>query len=391
VVRIVSVDSHGIEESELGYRMADVLTELVAGIEQQGKVVLATIVSSDGSSPLPAGAMMLVRSDNGEIVGSVGGGLLEALVVEEAKKYFVESRPPRVGTFDLNDDVSNEGMICGGSVDVLLEPITHADAEVFPALLSARNGGTDCVLLRVVVGADKNVHRLVLTTDHDIIPEAILSRAGVHAGVLSDAIHHSFGREDLRRIKTDRGEIIIQPIHGLQDLIIFGGGHVSKYLAPMAAIAGFSTTVIDDREEFANAERFPVASRVLASEYDKAFSKIEVRPSTFIVIVTRGHQSDEGVLKSAIRTPARYVGMIGSKRKVIASYKHLIEQGVPIADLKRVHAPIGLDIGAVSAEEIAVSIVAEIIRVRRGFDGVSRSLFEQLAQWFDNGRGKLSG
>jgi xanthine dehydrogenase accessory factor len=369
--------------------MADVLTELVAGIERQGKVVLATIVSSDGSSPLPSGATMLVKSGDGEIVGSVGGGLLEALVIEEAKKYFAERRPPRVDTFDLNDDVSNEGMICGGSVDVLLELITNAEVEVFRMLLNTRNGGADCVLLRVIVGADKNVHRLVLTTEHDIVPEPIFSRAGVDAVVLSDAIRHCFGREDLRRIKTGRGEIIIQPMRGLQDLIVFGGGHVSKYLAQMAALAGFSTTVIDDREEFANAERFPLAFRVLTSEYDEAFSKIEVKPSTFIVIVTRGHQSDENVLRSAIRTPARYVGMIGSKRKVIASYKHLTEKGVPTADLKRVHAPIGLDIGAVSAEEIAVSIVAEIIKVRRGFSGVSRSLFEQLAQWFDNGGGKL--
>jgi xanthine dehydrogenase accessory factor len=371
--------------------MNDVFTELIESLEKQEQVVLATIVSSDGSSPLPAGATMLIKSGDGEIVGSVGGGLLEALVIEEAKRYFVENRPPRVGTFDLNDDVSNEGMICGGSVDVLLELITNADVEVIRTLLNARNGGADCVLLRAIVGSDKNVHRSVLTTEHDIIPEAILSRAGVDAGVLSDAIRHSFGRDDIKRIKTDRGEVFIHPMRGLQDLIIFGGGHVSKYLAQMAEIAGFSTTIIDDRQEFANPERFPGASRILVSEYDKAFSRIEVKPSTFIVIVTRGHQSDELVLEKAIRTPARYVGMIGSKRKVIASYKHLIEQGVPIADLKRVHAPIGLDIGAVSAEEIAVSIVAEIIRVRRGFSGLSRSLFEQLAQWFDNGRGKLSG
>jgi xanthine dehydrogenase accessory factor len=365
-------------------QMGDVFTELVASVDQQEPVVLATIVSSDGSSPLPAGAMMLVKSGDGEIVGSVGGGLLEALVIEEAKKYFAEKLVPKVGTFDLNDDVSNEGMICGGSVDVLLEAITKVDLTVFQTLLNARNEGEDCVLLRTFDDSGKNVDRFVLSSLQDAVPETIPSRTGIDIGILTDAIRHSFGKEDIRRIKTGRGEIIIHPIRGLQDLIIFGGGHVSKHLAQIATIAGFSTTVIDDREEFANAERFPRALRVLASEYDKAFAKIEVKPSTFIVIVTRGHKSDELVLEKSVRTPARYIGMIGSKRKVIATFKNLIERGVPIVELKKVHAPIGLDIGAVTAEEIAVSIAAEMVRVRRGFDAPSYSISDQLMEWFDN-------
>lgn len=361
--------------------MLEVFTELVASVEQRGSVVLATIVSSDGSSPLPAGATMVVKSRNGETVGTVGGGLLEALVIEEAKKYFAENRAAKVGTFDLNDDVSNEGMICGGSVDVLLESITKAELSIFQNLLNARDEGTDCILLRALDDSGKNVDRFVFLSLHDAVPETIPSRSGVDIGVLSDAIRHSFGKEDIRRIKIDNGEIIIQPIRGLQDLIIFGGGHISKHLSQIATVAGFSATIIDDREEFANAERFPGASRVLTSEYDKAFGKIEVKPSTFIVIVTRGHQFDELVLEKAIRTPARYIGMIGSKRKVIATYKNLVDRGVPHADLKKVHAPIGLDIGAVTAEEIAVSIVAELIRVRRDFTTPSTSIADQLKDW----------
>jgi len=326
---------------------------------------------------------MLVKSNVGEIAGSVGGGLLEALVIEEAKKYFTEERAPIIGTFDLNDDVSNEGMICGGSVDVLLEPITAVDLKVLETLLNARNEGIDRVLVRVLDGCGKNVERIILASPHDTLPAQITSRAGKDLDVLSDAIRHSFGKEDIRRIEIAQGELIIQPIRGLQDLIIFGGGHVSKYLAQIAATAGFSTTVIDDREEFANPERFPGASHVLAWGYDKAFENIEVRPSTFVVIVTRGHQFDELVLEQTIRTPARYIGMIGSNRKVIATFKNLIERGVSVTELKRVRAPVGLDIGAVSAEEIAVSIVAEIIAVRRGFQGSSRGLHEQLTQWFD--------
>ena len=383
MVRIVSIDPHQIEKGITGRNVADLLTELVASVKQSKSVVLATIVSSDGSSPLPTGAMMLVKSNVGEIAGTVGGGLLEALVIEEAKKYFTEVRSPIIGTFDLNDDVSNEGMICGGSVDVLLEPITAVDLKVLETLLNARNEGIDRVLVRVLDGCGKNVERIILASPHDTLPAQITSRAGKDLDVLSDAIRHSFGKEDIRRIEIAQGELIIQPIRGLQDLIIFGGGHVSKYLAQIAATAGFSTTVIDDREEFANPERFPGASHVLAWGYDKAFENIEVRPSTFVVIVTRGHQFDELVLEQTIRTPARYIGMIGSKRKVIATFKNLIERGVSVTELKRVRAPVGLDIGAVSAEEIAVSIVAEIIAVRRGFQGSSRGLHEQLTQWFD--------
>jgi xanthine dehydrogenase accessory factor len=364
--------------------MGDVFTELVASVDHQDQIVLATIVSSDGSSPLPAGAMMLVKSGNGEIVGTVGGGLLEALVIEEAKRYFVEDTAPNVKTFDLNDDVSNEGMICGGSVDVLLEPIIPVDIEPFRKLLNARNDGLDCTLLRVLDSSSKSVQRVLLSSHHDILPEKFLSQTEIETNIVTDAIRHSFGKEEIRRIKTARGEFIIQPVRGRQDLVIFGGGHVSKHLAQVATIAGFSTTVIDDREEFADAERFPGVARVLASEYDGAFSRIAVKSSTFIIIVTRGHQFDELVLEKALRTSARYIGMIGSKRKVIATYKNLIGRGVPVADLKKVHAPIGLDIGAVTAEEIAVSIAAEMVRVRRGCEAPSNSISDQLKEWFDN-------
>ena len=369
--------------------MKDLFAEIAECLKRNEGIVLATIVSSDGSSPLPTGAMMLVKSSAGEIEGSVGGGLLEALVIEEAKKYFVERRSPKIGTFDLNDDVSNEGMICGGSVDVLLEPITNDDSDCYQDLLNTRKKGSDCVLVRLIGTSGTDVRRFTVQSQHDAVPESILSRAGADTGTVTDAIRHAFGKDDIKRVKGAGCEIIIQPVRGLQDLVIVGGGHVSLHLSQIAAIAGFSTTVIDDREEFANADRFPSASRVLTAEYDKALSRIEVKPSTFIVIVTRGHQFDELVLEHAIRTPARYIGMIGSKRKVIACFKNLRGRGVAEDSLRRVHAPIGLDIGAITAQEIAVSIVGELIRVRRGFEGESTILSDQLKSWFD-GHGESS-
>lgn len=365
--------------------MKDFFSEIVECLQRRDPVVLATIVSSDGSSPLPTGAMMLVKSGDAGIVGSVGGGLLEALVIEEAKKYFEGVRQPHIGRFDLNGDVSNEGMICGGNVDVLLEPIVSQDLTTFNALLKLRNDGSDAILLRTLDNSG-NVQRFLFSSKQESLPEALRIFGGTELDKMKEILHRSFGQEDVRRFKTDVGEIIIQPIKGVPNLVIFGGGHVSKYLAQVASVAGFSTTVIDDRDEFADPERFPGAARVFATEYEHAFAKIEVKPSSYIVIVTRGHSSDEQVLEKAVRTHAKYIGMIGSKRKVIATFENLALKGVPLDDLRRVHAPIGLDIGAITAEEIGVSIVSELIRVRRQFTGPSLSISDHVADWFDKKR-----
>jgi xanthine dehydrogenase accessory factor len=159
-------------------------------------------------------------------------------------------------------------------------------------------------------------------------------------------------------------EIFVEPILPQPNLYLFGGGHVSTALARVAHLAGFSITVIDDRESFANTQRFPMADAVHAS-YESAFETLKPNSSSYLVIVTRGHKDDMRVLEWAVGTDARYIGMIGSKRKVIAVYKALEKQGIPIGKFARVHAPVGLEIGALSPEEIAVSITAELIAARR--------------------------
>ncbi len=325
---------------------------------------------------------MLVKQRGNETVGTVGGGLLEALVIEEAKKLSAHKQSPRIGTFDLNGDVSNEGMICGGKVDVLLEQLSETDLSLFQTILSRRKEGMDLILLRMV---DKSVGNLkaIVTSNRDVLPEFLINAVGQDSDRLTEMVHRAFGQDDVRRFRIASGEVIVQPIKGTPELVIFGGGHVAVHLVRIASVAGFSTTVIDDREEFANPERFPGATRVFACEFSNAFTKIDIKPSSYIVIVTRGHVSDESVLESAIKTPAKYIGMIGSKRKVIATFDHLIQKGVDREKLRNVHAPIGLDIGAVSAEEIAVSIVAEMIRIRRGSSRSVAPVSESLKSWFD--------
>jgi len=160
-------------------------------------------------------------------------------------------------------------------------------------------------------------------------------------------------------------DIFIEPVLPPASLYIFGGGHVSLNLYEVARRAGFDVTVIDDREAFANRERFPQAREVIAEDFDQAMARITPAESSYIVIVTRGHRDDMRVLRWAVQTQARYVGMIGSKRKTITLFRELVKEGIPEHLFDRVHAPVGLDIGAITPEEIAVAITAELIAVRR--------------------------
>jgi len=159
-------------------------------------------------------------------------------------------------------------------------------------------------------------------------------------------------------------EIFVEPILPQPNLYVFGGGHISSAVARAASAAGFAVTVADDREAFANTERFPMAEKLYTS-YEEAFAKILPNASSYLLIVTRGHKDDMRVLAWAVRTAARYIGMIGSKRKVLSVYKALEKEGYSPEEFERVHAPVGLDIGALTPEEIAVSITAELIAVRR--------------------------
>jgi xanthine dehydrogenase accessory factor len=173
-------------------------------------------------------------------------------------------------------------------------------------------------------------------------------------------------------------EIFVEPILPQPVLYIFGGGHVSSAVARAASAAGFGIAIADDREAFSNAERFPMAGE-LYTTFEDAFEKIKPNASSYLLIVTRGHKDDMRVLAWAVRTDARYIGMIGSKRKVLSVYKALEREGYSPREFERVHAPVGLDIGALSPEEIAVSIAAELIAVRRNAQNLShKSVMNRL-------------
>lgn len=333
----------------------------------QGRAfVLATIIRQQGSAPRTAGTRMLITPEQ-EITGTIGGGLLEAETMRTASRMDAET-PARVLTFDLtNKDAAVMEMICGGLVQVLLDFIqpTDANRKLFDAWKESLTRGQSAMLVSSVYGDEAHVQRIghaVLSSDGQVQGELDFSAEGMeklsHLMTLPAQIHVLHLEERL---------VVADPGHLAPTLYIFGGGHVARPTAHLAAMTGFCVVVLDDRPEFSAAARFPEAmgTRTITS-FDAAFENLAVNGNTYIIIVTRGHLHDRTVLAQALKTPAAYIGMIGSRRKRDTIYDQLLKDGYTKDDIDRVHSPIGLTIGADTPEEIAVSIVAELIAVRAG-------------------------
>jgi len=342
----------------------DIYDEILNALQAEDRVMLATIISTAGSTPASALSKMLVKQGGIVSVGTVGGGCMEGDVLQHANRLY-QTGKAEILTFHLNEDDIENGLICGGSLDVLLEPLTKENAALVEELKTIRDGGEDCVLVTLIDNAH-NVKRKFLANPQS--GEKGNQRSSIlHLPAnLVEPVCQAHHRQETCRLRTEDGEFILEPISGNPDLVIFGGGHVSKFVSRTATMAGFRVTIVDDREKYANEVRFPEATRTLVADFQESFSKLTVRPSTYVVIVTRGHRYDEIVLELAIKTPAKYVGMIGSRKKVLTTYEHLVARGASVEALGRVHAPIGIDIGAVTAEEIGVSVVAELVKARRG-------------------------
>jgi len=268
----------------------DIYEEIVKLRHEGRRGALATIINVRGSIPSFQSAKMLVR-DDGSILGTIGGGCVEAEVWQAAREVMEQERPQTL-TFNLNHDPKYDtGLVCGGTLEVFVEPILPAAS-----------------------------------------------------------------------------------------LYIFGAGHVAVNLYKAALLAGFDVTVADDRERYANRERFPEAREVYAEDFDKVCQRLSPRENDYLVIVTRGHRDDLRVLRWAVETPARYLGMIGSERKWITMAEELEQAGIAREKLERIHSPVGLDIGAITPEEIAIAIVAEMIAVRRqGLSGIRRKRSDKRA------------
>jgi xanthine dehydrogenase accessory factor len=268
--------------------MTDVFDELVRLRSLGQKCALATIVEVNGSIPSFQTAKLLVRED-GSLVGTIGGGCVEAEVWNAAREV-MQTGKARNMSFTLGQDAAyDNGLICGGQLQVFVECISPQPAA-----------------------------------------------------------------------------------------LVFGGGHISKSLSKVLDLAGFRVSIVDNREAYANSARFPEAAAIYADEYEAVFPRLAVNDSTYIVIVTRGHRDDMRVLRWAVGTHARYIAMIGSRRKTIGVVKELEKEGIPHGAFDRVFAPMGIEIGAISPEEIAISVCAEMIAMRRDPEGNWRSLSKSI-------------
>lgn len=256
--------------------MISILKEVLKRIQQNERIALVTIVDVAGSAPGKLGSKMVVNRD-GLIAGTIGGGLVEARAIEEAKLALKEDREKFLSYHLTKEEASLEDwMICGGNIKLFIDVITPQE-----------------------------------------------------------------------------------------EMIIFGAGHIAVALSKLAKMIGFKVTIIDEREEFANKDRFPEADRIIVSEPSQALDKIKSFDNAYVAIITRGHLKDEEALYSVINYQVKYIGMIGSKQKNAVIYQHMREKGIIQEKIDKVFSPIGLKIGAKTPEEIAVSIIAEIIQVKR--------------------------
>lgn len=347
-----------------------------AAVEQFGQrknFVLATILSVEGSSPRHVGTRFIVRQD-GVIVGTIGGGLFEADVRRLAMTVLEQGISHRVYFSFRGTDAESKDMICGGSAEVLLEYVDGEDSlreEIFKRLLSMtvdRKPGWLFTYAAMPRGGQGDVKHLLIDDSR--------SRLGGFSGdqVAVAAMPETRLLKPMQVLNLPGWEhpVFLECVRPTGTVYIFGAGHVGECVAHLAAYVNFVVVVLDDRPEFASRERIPDADETIVAPFANVFEKLGIDEDSYIVIVTRGHAHDWTVLDQALRTNAGYIGMIGSRRKTQLVYEALLKTGFSREDLQRVHAPIGLPIGGETPQEIAVSIVAEMIQARSRRDELKK-------------------
>ncbi|MGI6225277.1 MAG: XdhC family aldehyde oxidoreductase maturation factor [Peptococcales bacterium] len=343
--------------------MDNIWQEMFSLLSQGESFVTGTIFSKSGSAPRTAGAKMLIRAD-GSIIGTIGGGKLEGEVRVLAKEIF-KSKKPRLKDFTLiGQDAEDMDMICGGSGEIFLDFIDaeeKTNIEIYQEIINLMEKKKKCWLITGLPIGEKiifNRQQCLVKEDGTLVGKFEYQQEFLEKLISGPAkiSIHSEALEDLR--------ILVEPIRNTGTVYIFGAGHISQQIAPVAQRVGFKTVVIDDRLEYASRERFPFSELILLDSFNKPLPELPIDENSYLVIVTRGHLYDKTVLAQMLRKPAAYLGMIGSKRKRNLIYQALEEEGFTREELLRVHSPIGLEILAETPEEIAVSIVAELIKVR---------------------------
>ena len=326
--------------------------EIVEEYLKNGKIgAIATVVSRDGSAPRDVGAKMFVGED-GKIYGTIGGGNLEHGVYKQAMSTMGTEKHEMIHIKMDSKEVASDGMICGGNVDVFLEPVSEKYLKLYSRLGELKRMGLNGVLVTQFNG--EKYLKTAIEENAEISGDNIAEN---DKKVFMKYIHDT----DLHFEE----DIIIEALHIAPPLYVFGAGHVSQFISKVAKMVGFYVVIIDDRKEFANSERFPDADEVLVESFHDVFNRLQFTGSEYVVIVTRGHQFDTDVLKESLKKETKYIGMIGSRGKVKMVLAHMKELGFDPESVDNVYSPIGLSIKAETPQEIAISIVSELIKVRR--------------------------
>ena len=326
------------------------------------KIVLAKTIRRSGSTPRDVGSMCIITQE-GELIGTVGGGILEYRVQKRAIKL-LEQEESFIYQFHLTDeDLAGAGMICGGDVDLFLEPLFPQNTDMlslFKVIKEYITGNKPGILVSLIkdgISVMDTGARMFIGTDGKTF--------GTIPGFDPEEINlDKAAPYDLISFDDKKAYLFVERISLAPRIFLFGAGHVSMFVAQLAKIVGFVITLIDDRPEFANKEKFPGADEIVISDFKQVFEQLEISSNSYILIITRGHLHDKIVLQHALSTCASYIGMIGSTRKRNTIYKALMDEGFSKDDLQKVYSPIGLDINAETPEEIAVSIVGELIKKR---------------------------
>ena len=351
--------------------MREVFHEATNLLEKDGSIVVATVVRTKGSTPQKPGAKLLVRED-GSGVGTLGGGCVEGDIWFAAKQLMKRGGAAEHREYQLNEALAAEdGLVCGGTMYFLIDPVYEAGDYLSTAreIDSAYESGPAVALASLIRGAGHATTGAKLFIREDGTTEGSLGDPRLDADAIERAGNLMVHGQNEYVVAEGGAEYFVEAYTTPPQLVICGGGHVSKAIAPLAKTLGFRLFITDDREEFANRERFPEADMVVALRVEEALPTLPINANTFIVVATRGHRFDNVALEAAARTSAKYVGLMGSRRKTILIYEDLMRSGLPMERIREVRSPIGLDIRARTPEEIAVSIIAEVLMFRLGGTG----------------------
>ena len=344
----------------------------MAELEREGRrFAVCTVVRTVGSTPQVVGAKLLV-DDLGRLTGTLGGGCVEGDAFVEAKRV-IETGGPSLREFELTEDLAwDTGLVCGGTMWIAIEPGEQAlrvgGRDLLGDVLAASSGGKPVAIATLLRRSGRELEpsgKLFVETDgstHGSLGERDEQARAAALDALRSGTARTVSLDDAH-------ELLIEPVLAKPRLVIAGGGHVGLALAKMGAMLEYDVTVIDDRPEFSERERFGPGIDVIRMDMADALRTMPIGWNTFIVIASRGHKLDAACLREAVKRDARYVGLLGSKRKTVLIAKMLRDEGVPEERIRAVHAPIGLDLGGRTPSEIALSVLSEMSMERHGGSG----------------------